>query len=332
MEFRLDDGQVELQQTVARFCADRFPLDGLAEREGAPVDRARLGASWRSIGRLRAAWSPRRRAAVGLGAVEAAIVFEQLGSHLVPGPAALDRPRRAVRRRRRRRASGSSAGSRPRSIDGGDAPSSSTPPTSTCCSSSTTTGRGPPHGRPPAARAAAGRSTRSPRSAGSSASADGDGRRRRRRGGATSGCSGTVLAAAMLVGVAARALGDRPRLRPRAAAVRRPDRLVPGGQAPAGRHVRARRASPGARPTPPPRCSTIPGGDDPAESAAAAKLLAGEAAIDERRHRGPGARRHGLHLGHAPNYLLKRAWVLEAASARPTTTPSHLGSTVVTTP
>ncbi len=43
MEFRLDAGQVELQQTVDRFFADRFPLDGLAEREGAPVDRGRLG-------------------------------------------------------------------------------------------------------------------------------------------------------------------------------------------------------------------------------------------------------------------------------------------------
>ena len=42
MEFRLDAGQVELQQTVDRFFADRFPLDGIAEREGAPVDRARL--------------------------------------------------------------------------------------------------------------------------------------------------------------------------------------------------------------------------------------------------------------------------------------------------
>ena len=38
MEFRLDPGQVELQQTVDRFCADRFPLEGLVGREGAPVD------------------------------------------------------------------------------------------------------------------------------------------------------------------------------------------------------------------------------------------------------------------------------------------------------
>ena len=28
MEFGLDPGQVELQQTVERFFADRFPLDG----------------------------------------------------------------------------------------------------------------------------------------------------------------------------------------------------------------------------------------------------------------------------------------------------------------
>jgi acyl-CoA synthetase (AMP-forming)/AMP-acid ligase II len=46
MEFRLDSAQVELQQTVARFCADRFPLDAVVEREGAATDRA----SWASCG------------------------------------------------------------------------------------------------------------------------------------------------------------------------------------------------------------------------------------------------------------------------------------------
>jgi hypothetical protein len=40
MEFRLDSAQVELQQTVARFCADRFPLAAVVEREGAATDRA----------------------------------------------------------------------------------------------------------------------------------------------------------------------------------------------------------------------------------------------------------------------------------------------------
>ena len=39
MEFGLDPAQVELQQTVARFCADRFPLDAVGAREGIATDR-----------------------------------------------------------------------------------------------------------------------------------------------------------------------------------------------------------------------------------------------------------------------------------------------------
>jgi alkylation response protein AidB-like acyl-CoA dehydrogenase len=84
MEFRLDDGQVELQQTVARFCTDRFPLDAVGRREGAPVDRS-AWARLADLGVLGLMISEGSGGA-GLGAVEAAIVFEQLGSHLVPGP------------------------------------------------------------------------------------------------------------------------------------------------------------------------------------------------------------------------------------------------------
>ena len=84
MDFRLDEGQVELQQTVARFCADRFPLDDITARDGHGVDRV----AWREMadlgvfGLLR----PEDRGGSGLGVVEGAILFEQLGSHLVPGP------------------------------------------------------------------------------------------------------------------------------------------------------------------------------------------------------------------------------------------------------
>lgn len=38
MEFRLDPDQVDLQETVARFFEDRFPLDRVLDREGAPLD------------------------------------------------------------------------------------------------------------------------------------------------------------------------------------------------------------------------------------------------------------------------------------------------------
>lgn len=39
MEFRLDEGQVELQQTVTRSGVDRFPVDSVVAREVTPVAR-----------------------------------------------------------------------------------------------------------------------------------------------------------------------------------------------------------------------------------------------------------------------------------------------------
>jgi Acyl-CoA dehydrogenase, N-terminal domain len=84
MEFRLDSAQVELQQTVARFCADRFPLDAVVEREGAATDRA----SWDEMAALGmfGLLLPEDAGGSGLGVVEGALLFEQLGSHLAPGP------------------------------------------------------------------------------------------------------------------------------------------------------------------------------------------------------------------------------------------------------
>ena len=83
MEFRLDDGQVELQQTVARFCDDRFPLDAVVAREGLPTDRGR----WAGMAGLGVfGLLDDGPDGSGLGVLEGAILFEQLGSHLVPGP------------------------------------------------------------------------------------------------------------------------------------------------------------------------------------------------------------------------------------------------------
>lgn len=84
MEFRFDDAQVELQNTVARFCADHFPIDALAGRETAPVDR-RVWSALAELGVFGLA-QPEAAGGSGLGIVEAAIVFEQLGAHLAPGP------------------------------------------------------------------------------------------------------------------------------------------------------------------------------------------------------------------------------------------------------
>ena len=84
MEFRLDEGQVELQETVARFCAARFPSTASSAREGLR-SIGRSGRSWPTS----ACWAccaAEADGGSGLGALEGAIVFEQLGSHLVPGP------------------------------------------------------------------------------------------------------------------------------------------------------------------------------------------------------------------------------------------------------
>jgi alkylation response protein AidB-like acyl-CoA dehydrogenase len=85
MEFRLDEAQVELQQTVARFCADRFPLDAISAREGRPTDRE----VWREMAGLGVfgLLLAEDAGGSGLGLLEGALLFEQLGSHLAPGPA-----------------------------------------------------------------------------------------------------------------------------------------------------------------------------------------------------------------------------------------------------
>ena len=82
MDFRLDDDQLALQDGVGQFCRDRYPLDGLATRT-AGVDRA----AWTDLADLGVfSLLPPASGGMGLGVAEAAIVFEQLGAFLVPGP------------------------------------------------------------------------------------------------------------------------------------------------------------------------------------------------------------------------------------------------------
>jgi alkylation response protein AidB-like acyl-CoA dehydrogenase len=81
MDFRLDEEQLGLQDTARRFCAERFPLERIAERDGRSVDRA----AWREMGEL-GVFGPLEAREDGLGVVGGAIVFEQLGAHLVGGP------------------------------------------------------------------------------------------------------------------------------------------------------------------------------------------------------------------------------------------------------
>ena len=84
MEFRLDEAQIALQETVARFCAASFPFDAVTAREGATIDPA----AWRELADLGVLGMLQSEEAEGIGltTVDAAIVFEQLGRHLVPGP------------------------------------------------------------------------------------------------------------------------------------------------------------------------------------------------------------------------------------------------------
>jgi len=82
MDFRLDEEQLELQETVRRFCAARFAPERIAQRDGRPVDRE----AWRELAGLGVFGLLSPESAEGLGVVEAAIVFEQLGAHLVSGP------------------------------------------------------------------------------------------------------------------------------------------------------------------------------------------------------------------------------------------------------
>src|SRR5262249_28926046 len=98
MDFRLDDEQLELRDTVRRLCADRFALADLARREAAPGNRD----DWRALADLGvfAVLRPASNGGSGFGAVGAAVVFEQLGAHLVR-PRVVDDPRHIVARRRR---------------------------------------------------------------------------------------------------------------------------------------------------------------------------------------------------------------------------------------
>jgi alkylation response protein AidB-like acyl-CoA dehydrogenase len=84
MDFHLDDDQQALQDQVARFCRARWPLERIGERPAGALDRA----GWDALVDLGAiaVMADEAGGGLGLGAVEGAVVFEQLGRHLVPGP------------------------------------------------------------------------------------------------------------------------------------------------------------------------------------------------------------------------------------------------------
>ncbi len=131
MDFRLDEEQLGLQDTVRRLCADRFAREDLARREDGRVDRD----AWRALADLGvfSVVLPTSAGGPGFGAVGGAIVFEQLGAPPRRRSRPVDDARGVVRSTALPAASGSSAASsRParRAIRF----SSSTPPRSTRCS------------------------------------------------------------------------------------------------------------------------------------------------------------------------------------------------------
>ena len=157
--------------------------------------------------------------------------------------------------------------------------------------------------------------------------------RRRRRGGRAAAALGTVLAAAMLVGVAQGALDVA-----RDYALEREQFGVPIGSFQAIKHLLAdmyvrvelaRTATYAAA-----AVAADPGAGDPARPAAAAKLLAGEAG--DRQRAAPRSRCSAAWASPGTccrNYFLKRAWVLEhrfgtADVARARTSGRALGEEV----
>ncbi len=84
MDFELTDDQVALQEGVRSFLAGRFPIETVRSLEGVGVDRAR----WSELAEM-GIFSLRRPEAeggVGLGWADAVLVFEELGRAVVPGP------------------------------------------------------------------------------------------------------------------------------------------------------------------------------------------------------------------------------------------------------
>src|ERR1700688_3893646 len=86
MDFELSEDEVALADGMRRLCAGRFPLDRVRTAEGEPV--VIDGAGWAELADAGVFSLRRPEAAGGLGLpmAAAAVVFEELGRALVPGP------------------------------------------------------------------------------------------------------------------------------------------------------------------------------------------------------------------------------------------------------
>ncbi len=86
MDFELTADQQALAEGVRALLDGRFPLDRLRRSEGAR--RVTDSGSWRALGEagVFALTLPEEQGGVGLGVADEAVVFEELGRALVPGP------------------------------------------------------------------------------------------------------------------------------------------------------------------------------------------------------------------------------------------------------
>ena len=309
MEFGLDPAQVELQQTVARFCADRFPLDAVGAREGTATDRG----AWSAMADLGmfGLLLPEAAGGSGLGAVEGALLFEQLGSHLVPGPVlwtVLAGPF----------VEGAASGGRlvggveaRHVVDGAVAVEHAADldvllvVADDAVVAHDTAELAPPVALDPLdPLPPVGRFVELPM----------DGDARCEVGDAEAAAElhllGTVLSAALLAGVASRALEVA-----RAYALEREQFGAPIGSFQAIKHMLAdmylRAGLAQSATYAAAAVAQVPGGDDPGRAAASAKLLAADAAIANAGAAVQVLGGMGFTWDMLPNYLLKRAWVLE---------------------
>lgn len=84
MDFRVNEDQEALMESIRSFCEGRVSIERLRELEGKGFDKE----LWQEIAEM-GVFSLRRpesEGGVGLGMVEAVLVFEELGKAIVPGP------------------------------------------------------------------------------------------------------------------------------------------------------------------------------------------------------------------------------------------------------
>jgi len=84
VDFQLTEDQQALQAGIRTFCDDRYGFENIALLEKTPLDRAR----WSELAEM-GVFSlrlPEAQGGVGLGMVEAVLVFAELGRRVVPGP------------------------------------------------------------------------------------------------------------------------------------------------------------------------------------------------------------------------------------------------------